>query len=272
MKFSVISVIFKPKESPPYFIGSQIRGALGYALKKVTCINPSFECNGCFAISNCVYYDFYEKKNITRKYRLGFELGKEYYDFNIFLFEDAAQKLPYIVSAIYVMLTQNGLGKERIKYDDFNLYINGKEAYKEGQFSIPQDFIQTFVPKRVKPNISLEFVSPLRIKKENRFVRDDSIELKDIINSIYQRQMKLTDKKEKSFPYEIKGEIIKKDITYKELTRRSNRQQVNMKLGGIVGSIEITGLTQECSNILQLGEIIGVGKQTVFGLGNISLK
>ncbi len=54
-----------------------------------------------------------------------------------------------------------------------------------------------------------------------------------------------------------------------ELTRRSNRQNTTMNFGGLVGSLEIRGVSKECMELLQLGEIIGVGKQTVFGLGKI---
>ena len=36
MKYTKISIIIKSEQKPPYFIGSQLRGALGYALKKVS--------------------------------------------------------------------------------------------------------------------------------------------------------------------------------------------------------------------------------------------
>jgi len=89
MKYTKITIIIKDK--PPYFIGSQLRGALGYALKKVTCINPSFKCDGCFATNNCLYYEFYEEKNVFHKYRFDFELGKEFYDFSFYLFDDKTE-------------------------------------------------------------------------------------------------------------------------------------------------------------------------------------
>ena len=86
MKYIKISILIKTNENIPYFIGSQIRGAFGYALKKVTCINPSYQCDEeCFAKDNCLYWEFYEQKNKPLKYRLDFELGKEYYDFDMYL-------------------------------------------------------------------------------------------------------------------------------------------------------------------------------------------
>ena len=269
MIFTKLSIIIKDK--PPYFIGSQLRGALGYALKKVTCINPSYKCDGCFATTNCLYHEFYEAKNVFHKYRFDIELGKEYYDFSFYLFDDAVQKLPYVVSAFHMMLSQNGLGYDRKTYKEFDMYINDENCIQNGQISLPKDFIKTFTIDKICTNITLQLITPLRIKKDNRFIRGEDIELKDIINSIYQRQMKILGYEHKRFPYEIQGEIVKKELIYKELTRKSNRQKTTMNLGGIMGKIEIKDLSKECYGVLRLGELLGVGKQTVFGLGKIQI-
>lgn len=271
MKYTKISIIIKSKDKIPYFIGSQIRGALGYSLKKVTCINPSYKCEGCFATTNCLYYDFYEKKNEFHKYRLDFELGKDYYDFSLYLYDKTTEKLPYIISALYMMLTQNGLGKDRTKYENLDMYVNDVSCIKNGQISLPAEYIKQFEIDKIRQDITLKFLTPLRIKKDNKFIRSDDLELKDIINSIYQRQMKLLDRDYKRFPYEIEGEIVNKNLQYKELTRLSNRQKTTMNLGGIMGEIKIDNINKECFEVLKLGELIGVGKQTVFGLGKIEL-
>ena len=272
MNYTKLSILIKSEQKPLYFIGSQLRGTLGYSLKKVTCINPSFKCDGCFATSNCLYHSFYEQKNSFHKYRFDFELGKEYYDFSFYLFDDAVNSLPFVVSSFYMMLTQNGLGKHRIKYQNFDMYINDQNCLIDKNIKLPQNYSKTFLIDKICQDIRLEFVTPLRIKKDNRFLRDDNIELKDIINSIYKRQMNLLGRGFKRFPYEIKGDIIKKDIKYKELTRLSNRQQTTMNLGGIMGYIEIKNINKESFEVLKLGELIGVGKSTVFGLGKIQVE
>jgi hypothetical protein len=111
MNYSKISFILKL--SPPYFVGSQLRGALGYALKKVTCINPNYQCSECFAKDSCLYYEFYESKSY-HKFRFDFELGKKYYDFNFYLFDESATKLPYVISAFDKVFSEFGLGKIKI--------------------------------------------------------------------------------------------------------------------------------------------------------------
>ena len=271
MNYTKISIIIKPNIKVPYFIGSQIRGAFGYALKKVSCINPSFNCQDCFAMTNCLYHQFYEEKNTYHKYRLDFELGKDYYDFSFYLFNEVCEKLPYIVSSLHMMLTQNGLGKEKNIYSNYEMFINDISCLDKGKIILPNDYIKTFDINNRYKNITLNFVTPLRIKKENRFLRGDEIELDSLINSIYQRQMKLMNRNFKKFPYEIKGEIVNKDLRFKELTRLSNRQKTTMNLGGIIGKIEFKNLNKECYEVLKLGELLGIGKQTVFGLGKIKI-
>ncbi|MCT7519239.1 CRISPR system precrRNA processing endoribonuclease RAMP protein Cas6 [Aliarcobacter cryaerophilus] len=272
MNYTKLSLIIKSKQKPPYFIGSQIRGAFGYALKKVTCINPAYVCDGCFASLNCLYHQFYEEKNIYHKYRLDFELGKNYYDFSFYLFDNVCEKLPYIISALHMMLTQNGLGKEKVKYEVFEMFVNDESCVQNGKIVLPKDFIKKFEIENRYENIKLKFCTPLRIKKENRFLKSDEIELNSLINSIYQRQMKLLGRDYKKFPYEIKGEIINKNLQFKELTRLSNRQKTTMNMGGLIGEIEFKNLNKECFEVLKLGELLGVGKQTVFGLGKIEME
>jgi hypothetical protein len=246
-----------------------VRGAFGYALKSVSCINPSYKCGECFANESCLYYDFYEKKNSYHRYRLDFELGAEIYDFGIVLLGNACEKLPYIASAAYMMLKRYGLGKDRIKYEKFDMYVNGSACLKDDKISLPRDYVKEFSSDGCSGDVKVKFVTPLRIKKENIFLKNDNISLKEILNSIYQRRLSLFGQDHEALPFEAKGEITKKDLRYVELTRRSNRQNTTMNFGGLVGSLEIKGVSKECMELLKLGEIIGAGKQTVFGLGKI---
>lgn len=232
MNYTKISIIFKSANKPPYFIGSQIRGALGYALKKVTCINPSFKCDGCFATSSCLYYEFYEEKNTFHKYRLDFELGLDYYNFSLYLFDDSALKLPYIVSALHLMLTKNGLGKDRVTYKEFDMYINDESCMENGNIKLPKEFIKKLQIDKNCPDIALQLVTPLRLKQNGKLIRSENLTLKDLVLSIYQRQLSILGHEYRRFPYEITGEITSKDINFKELTRFSNRQKTTMNMGG----------------------------------------
>ena len=269
MRYAELRVLFRSSKKPPFFIGSQVRGAFGYALKSVSCISPSYKCCECFAKESCLYYDFFEKKNSYHRYRLDFELGAEIYDFGIVLLGNACEKLPYIASAAYMMLKKYGLGKDRIKYEKFDMFVNGSVCLKDDTISLPKDYAREFSFDGDDGDVKVKFITPLRIKKDNIFLKNDNICLRDILNSIYQRRLSVFGQNHEALPCEIKGEITKKDLRYVELTRRSNRQNATMNLGGLVGSLQIRGVSKECMELLKLGEIIGAGKQTVFGLGKI---
>lgn len=272
MKYTKLTIKINSGEKPPYFVGSQLRGAFGYALKKVTCINPKYNCIDCFATTSCLYYEFYEERNTYHKFRFDFNLALEKYEFNFYLFDSAVEKLPYILSAFINMLKENGLGKDKIKFDDFDIFINDELATNKGNITIPKDYIKIFEINSLAKNIQIEFETPLRIKKENRFLRDDEIELSTLINSTYQRQMKLLNRDFKKFPYQIQGDIIEKNLRYKELTRASNRQKTTMNIGGLIGTMTIKNINKECYEVLKLAELLAIGKQTVFGLGKIKVK
>ena len=168
-----------------------------------------------------------------------------------------------------MMLKRYGLGKDRVKYEKFDMYVNGSACLKDDKISLPRDYVKEFSFDGCSGDVKVKFVTPLRIKKENVFLKNDNISLKEILNSIYQRRLSLFGQDHEALPFEVKGEITKKDLRYVELTRRSNRQNTTMNFGGLVGSLEIKGVSKECMELLKLGEIIGAGKQTVFGLGKI---
>jgi len=263
LNYSIIDVksnFFMPYE----FIGSSIRGVLGVALKKVVCINPSFECKGCFAKENCVYYDFYESG--FAKFRLKINLSSKL-EFKIILFEESIKEAPFIISAIYKAFKEIGITKKRVKLDNFIILYNNEVVY-DGEFKKFKDKPLEFNIDEYKKDFTLKLNTPLRIKENNKFVRND-IKLETILRSINHRYQKLKNKEIKKITFTPTYEEIYKDLSFKDLIRYSNRQKTKMKLGGIVGEIIYKNVDENSFRLLKLGEIIGVGKQVTFGLGDI---
>ena len=271
--YSKISVRFEAAESPPYFIGSQIRGALGYALKAVVCINPAMRCEGCFAATECLYARWFERKEGYTRYRLDFELGRSYYDFSLYLFGDATQKLPYVVSAIHRMLTKTGLGKTRYKPKEFTLALNDEVLPTVPGIVLPQETtLRWEAPQEYRSEVILRSVTPFRIKQENRFVRNPSrLKLPTLLNSIYQRERVLLGKERSRPPRPFIGEIAEAIGSFKDLSRYSGRQKSRLKIGGLDARLKIEGIGLEEYRLLRLAELIGVGKQTAFGLGKVEI-
>jgi len=276
MEYSVVRLRFH-HNPVPYFIGSQIRGAMGYALKKIVCINSSMQCEGCFAKENCLYYDWYERQGGYHSYRLDIDLGKSYYDFGLYLFGEGVAKLPYVVSALDRMLRIHGLGKERHKIDRYELFIDGVEAKdRSGRIVLPQTTparLEISNVQRVPLRIKVRFLTPLRIKYGNRFVRNISnLPLHTLIASIDARLKRLQGKEPSKLAHRVEGEIVDRFGTFKDLTRYSGRQKGHLKIGGLLGELAVEGADAQSYALLKAAELIGAGKQTVFGLGKIKVE
>jgi len=272
LAYHKISVSLKPSTTaPPPFIGSTLRGAFGVSLKKVVCINPSYRCEGCFAKENCLFYDFYEAKNVAHRYRFDFDLNPKNYDFSLYLFEDATEKLPYVLSAIHKMLTQQGLGVKRETFEIDTITCNGKRVFHEESFDLQNITPQHFTPAETSSSVTLRLKTPLRMKYQGRLLNRKP-PLDPLLYSIQNRlnEIKKLPKAKLTFEPHYKERAAK--VRFEDQTRRSNRQRTKLQIGGIVGEIRYDEIDDKSLILLQLGEILGVGKQTVFGMGKIAVK
>lgn len=272
MNYLKLSIFTKESDfTPPFFIGSMLRGAFGYALKKTVCVNPTFKCDSCFIKSNCLYYEFYEKSNSLHKFRFDIDLAPKNLNFSIYLFYSAVDSLSYTIATLNKMLTEVGLTKSRFKFEIDRVKSEDRTLFDGKNFNL------NIEPKELKidnfcPNIELKLVTPLRVKENNRFLRDD-ISLETILRSINFRIQKLENiESVKKLKFKLKYDFIEKEIEFLDLNRYSNRQKSRMQLGGVVGNLRIYNLDKESFRLLKFGEVIGVGKQTVFGLGKIEIK
>jgi len=250
---------------PYQFIGSTIRGAFGVGLKRVVCINPNKECKNCFAKDGCLFYDFFEKD--FAKYRFNFELGG-LVDFELFLFEESSEKAPYVISALYQAFKEIGIGKKREKID-FTMSFNDEVIYDK-EFKNFDNKPLIFNEVTPKNKCTLNIKTPIRVKENNQFVRDD-LNLETILRSINHRYQKIKNLPLTPLQFTPNYKIKNKNLSFIDFARYSNRQKTKMKLGGIMGKIEFDYIDENSYKLLKLGEIIGVGKQVTFGLGSINV-
>ena len=272
MKYIKLSFSAKNKNfNYPFFIGSMLRGTLGYGLKDVVCINPSFQCSKCFTKQTCLFYEFYEEKNSFHKFRFDFELNLKNLDFSIYLFDNKINDISSILMALKNMLEKNGLGKDREKFEILKVQFNDKDIFINNQFNLDNCQPLELKDGNYSKNIKLKFITPLRIKENNNFARRD-IKLETILKSIKYRLSQLKNLDDRRLNFIPTYDIQKKDILFSDFQRYSNRQDTKMNIGGLIGEIEYHNLDKDSYNLLKIGEIIGVGKSTVFGLGKIKLE
>lgn len=272
IKYFKIEVFLKKNSIKPLpFIGSTLRGAFGMSLKKVVCINPSFTCEGCFAKDNCLFYDFFEEKNRAHQYRFDFGLNPESYDFSLYIFEKATKKLPYVISAIHKMLTEQGLGVKRDKYEIDTIRCNNKILYKDANFDLTDTKEQEFKIDDLPSEITLHLKTPLRMKYQNRLLHKKP-PLETLLYSIQNRLNEIKDLPKTKLTFTPQYKEKRANIHFVDQTRRSNRQKTKLQIGGILGEITYEEVDEKSVILLKVGEVLGVGKQTVFGMGKIEVK
>jgi CRISPR/Cas system endoribonuclease Cas6 (RAMP superfamily) len=109
------------------------------------------------------------------------------------------------------------------------------------------------------------------MKSDNRLLASKPA-LKQILSSILDRINHFKGLPAIRLPFEPLYKEGKSDVSFKDFARFSNRQQTKMQLGGIMGYICYDEIDAKSYTLLKLGEIAGVGKQTVFGLGEIKVE
>lgn len=270
LKYLKLDFTAQGDEPIPFFIGSALRGAFGHSLKKVCCINPKYECDGCFAIPTCLYHDFFEQKNKAHKYRFSIDIPSVSWSFSIYLFGDACDRAPYVVSALNMALTEAGIGKERKKLKITQIKSDKQVVFDGKNYDFSGAKPKVFTPSHRKIS-KVRLLTPIRLKSDGKRVNGSEITALTVALSIHRRYYELTGERFEAGRIELTPQKSG-DLEFLDLERYSARQKTKMGLGGYVGTLEVSGCDELMSELLELGEITGAGKSCVFGLGEIRVE
>lgn len=289
---------------PPYK-GGVFRGAFGNSFKKAVCaLKKISDCNDCILKQQCIYRavfnppppknfsDAAKYRNAPPPYILNPPLdNREVFrpgdslTFKLVLMGKAVEAIPYFIYS-FIEMGRKGLGRERGKYE-----LEKVEVFSDGQYKQIYDnetgtlkdfsgFGQTalYTGNSNINNLTLKFLTPLRLKEKNSLVTDLNFPL------LFQRLVHRLELlsvfygADGSIPFsdnliEQAAEIkVKQDNLYwYEWERYSGRQKDLMKLGGLRGDIEFEGNLAPFMPYFRLGEAVNIGQGTSFGLGRIIL-
>ncbi len=305
MKISELKIYLKAKENiilPPYK-GSVLRGAFGYALRKISCPFPEKDCEKCLLKSKCVYIYLFETKRpegsaIMRKYetiphpfvlepplntKTNYKPG-DLLSFNLILFGNAIDYLSYFIYA-FEQMAEKGLGKgknrgklivqsikrgRKIIYDGASKTI--KEKIKEKELKIQNS-------KKKVNQVVIKFLTPVRIVYRGKVTKN--LDFHILIRSLL-RRIGLLSYFYSSKPFKIEYKKLieqalsvkteKAELTHLDWCRYSTRQEQLIKMDGLVGEVVYQGNLSQFIPYLKIGEKIHIGKGTAFGLGKYQLK
>jgi len=278
----------------PQYSGSALRGALGYALRKVSCSPMCKDPQNCIIGNRCPYYfAFVSQRNDVssglRNYPHPFvlqpfnggviEQGKKF-SFGLVLIGSARDILPYFIYA-FIQMGEWGIGRSRgkfrllevvdrktqkILFDDVNQALSGSGSILHPS-SLP-----------LSDSVTIEFITPLRLKSRGKYIYKPSFQ--DIVRAILRRSSLLVRgycDEELKLPYKsLIEQAGKVKLAYAgtdrvEIERYSTRQRTKIPLIGFRGLLRYEGNILKFSEILDAGAHIHIGGATAFGFGRFKI-
>ncbi|GAB4334720.1 MAG: CRISPR system precrRNA processing endoribonuclease RAMP protein Cas6 [Calditrichia bacterium] len=279
---------------PTFFI----RSIIGLQLRKVVCLFRDRECGRCQIQHHCAYALVFENPVSPEQSTLP---GRNFaphpfilvnpdiiprrdnqLTFTLTLIGRAIQFFPYFFYAIKKG-GEDGIFYNRMPFRIKSVSCDGLEMLlSEEELAAPPDnhlwMFDAKTQQQWDQQLKIQFVTPLRYKWRGKYQRQ--ISYPELINSIYRRMRMLTDfygepnGDSTEFRLEPKKQV-KQNATFrwKDYSRYSARQRTSIKLGGIIGELNVKGtLSAQELALLRAGEIFHVGKNVGFGLGQIKIE
>lgn len=288
----------------PEYLGSALRGGLGWALKKTSCALRTRQCRDCILRQQCVYAWIFETEQYedgngrtvnARPHPFVIQPGEgttgprqagDRFDFSMLLIDRAVDYLPHIVYSLQRMGkagvgggNRSGLG--RFSLDRVTAGADTLFDAAEGVLRKPQElerlFLEAGATNPVR-EIEVSLLTPLRVKLGNEL--HDDLPFHVLVRAGLRRMAALEQAYGGGEPdLDYRGLISRAEqvetaassLRWQEMLRYSNRQRQKVSLSGLVGAIRYRGDLAGFLPLLAYCEKVHVGKQTVFGLGRIAI-
>jgi hypothetical protein len=295
-----------PLHLPP-FKGSALRGGFGHAFKQMVCSQPGGCGKSCRLGNACPYGYIFESSppddaevlrtfgEVPRPFIIEPPLDRhtsyaagETLTFQVILVGKAADFLAYFIVA-FQELGRRGLGRERGRFRLARVVavnaLSGEEApaFDEAQqahiwvrsLPVDGDAITTHAVTLPADRITLEFLTPTRLKHRGHWVREGPpfhVLVKVLLGRISSLSyFHCGHKLEADFRGLIdraaEVHIAQSETGWRDWSRFSGRQKQRVEMGGLVGQVTYSGDLRDYLPLLALGELVHVGKGTVFGNG-----
>ena len=312
MKLSKYRFTIKPQHElilPPYK-GSTLRGGFGIALKKTVCIEKRNECVQCLHRYRCIYSYVFEtpvpqeakeetrSKDVYVPHPFVIEPpldNRQYYgiedklDFHLILVGRAIDYIPYIIFA-FEELGRIGIGKDKGKYslekvisinNDREILIYDGDSHVRDDLQVMDS--AELVRDAAQLNyhqVTFNFLTPTRIKNDGKLCID--VDFVIILRNLLRRLSRLAEVHcDETWELEWKELIemandrvstVSSGLKWHDWKRYSQRQETKMSMGGFLGEITLEGELLEFMPFIKLGELLHMGKGTVYGLGKYAIK
>jgi hypothetical protein len=312
MKLSKYRFTITPQHElilPPYK-GSTLRGGFGTALRQTVCVEKRKECVQCPYRYRCIYSYVFEtpvpgeakegerSKDLYVPHPFVIEPSldnRQYYgienklDFNLILVGRATDYIPYIIVA-FEALGRTGIGKDKGKYslekvisinnDSEILIYDGDSHFRDDLQVMDSAELVRDAGQLNYHQVTFNFLTPTRIKNDGKLSID--VDFVIILRNLLRRLSRLAKVHcDETWELEWKELIemandrvstVSSGLKWHDWKRYSERQGTKMNMGGFLGEIILEGELAEFMPFIKLGELLHMGKGTVYGLGQYEIK
>lgn len=277
----------RPLRLPPY-PGAIWRSAFGKTLRDQTCITGAETCAGCPALSGCGYAILFEPPppavragelaqhytELPQPYVLAPvaapEAGDSSASLDLTLIGQASRRWREVLAAAAAMrVRQAKLQLQAVQ----PLPINSNDS-SLGVAEAPQ-------PPPAPGKARLRLLHPLRLRRQNRYVRPEDFDFSSFFTALARRISMLHDQQggpPLAYDYRRLAEQARAvqtagmQLRWFDSKRYSARQERSIPMGGIVGDLVLEGELSELWPWLWTGQWLHVGKGAVMGLGRYQLE
>lgn len=295
--------LFWVDEQPrlPAYPGSAWRGAFGHALKKTVCVVRNTPCNQCLLKNACAYSYVFEtpppmNTEKMRKYTAAphpFVLqfpktasaSGSTYTLDVILFGHGQRYFPYIVHALQTAGLDGIGGHQQVfrlqKIDEINGPEPNETIYHNGELKPLTAAVLPPLPT-MPQHIEITFHTPLRIKQDNKNVATRQFNFGVFFGTLL-RRLSMISYFHTDSPLETDFaalttkartvDFASQQLKWYDWTRYSSRQQTEMSMGGLIGTVhlDMQGL-EEFWPYLWQGQWTHVGKGTSMGMGAYTIQ
>jgi CRISPR/Cas system endoribonuclease Cas6 (RAMP superfamily) len=273
------------------------RSIIGSHLHRMCCIAPNTVCGNCMFSPSCIYGSIFEsvipKDNqvLLGRNRISHPIIIETKPFmetdantlTIYLvfIGSSIASLPYFYTALKKG-GESGILKQRAPFGITDVFSGEKSLLVNNETidtSFEPDVWEYDIDDKhmVRGDILVQILSPLRFKVGGCY--SSRLIAEDFAHCLHRRTQTLCSQYgNNDFPGDIgyqfreKWALTENSLTWKDFTHYSTRQKGAMKLGGICGFFTLSGEFSAYEQaILRFAEIFHAGKNTNFGLGQISI-
>ncbi len=291
---------------------SALRGGFGHTFKGLVCTKPYLCDKKCQQGNSCPYGYIFETtppkdsealrtfENVPRPFIISAPNDRrelipagERLSFGLTLVGHAINFLPYFI-AIFRELGYRGLGRNRGRYRlltveavsphdnaEVPIYDAKDEVIQVVDTTISSETVANYTATFASSHqLTMDFLSPTRLKHRGRWV-DSGPSFQALIQALLGRISSLSYFHcGQEFKADFRGlidraadvTVTNSDTRWEDWSRFSGRQKQRVNMGGLMGRITFAGDLQDYLPVLALGELIHVGKGTVFGNGQYRLQ